>query len=207
MLFLSFGLASIVLLCLVWRIACTKYNIPWPYWLAWWLENPYMVVFCPPKRIVRLAGVDRGKSVLELGCGAGRITFPMARKSQTSPVVGLDFQLGMLRLFQKRQKKEKLQNISCIQANIFKDPLPEGVFDIVCIVTVLGEIPDYGQVFHKLKGVLADDGIISITEVLPDPCYIPSWRLRKEMEDAGFQHLKTFRNLVSYTMNFQRPDC
>lgn len=164
-----------------------------------------MIVFCNPKRVLRLADLEPHMKVLELGCGAGRITFSLSEVLLTGSVLGVDFQRGMLSIFQRRLMKSNQSNISCATLDLTHDDLPKGEFDRVIIVTVLGEIPNYQRVLKNSLKVLKENGRISITEVLPDPCYIFSKTLLKDCIKVGFEHVKTERNLVSYTMTLKKP--
>lgn len=164
-----------------------------------------MLIFCHPRRLVSLADLKPKMRVLELGCGAGRVTFPMAEALPDGEVLGLDFQKGMLRLFDKRLQRSSLKNISAQHLDIRKENIP-GEYDRVIIVTVLGEIPSYDDALRKVYQSLVPGGIMSITEVIPDPCYIPSKKMRTTCEALGFIHEATVHNLVSYTMKLKKPN-
>lgn len=143
--------------------------------------------------------------VLEVGCGAGRVTIPVAQAVPQGSVLGVDLQAGMIRQLERRTKRMSLPNLSWHQRDVIRDGLPSGPFDRIVVVTVLGEIPAYTKVLQDAFDQLRPGGMVSITEVLPDPCYIPSKRLRHECESLGFQHLETIHNLVSYTLNLEKP--
>jgi hypothetical protein len=51
---------------------------------------------------------------------------------------------------------------------------------------------------------LPPGGVLSITEVLPDSHYQPIRRLRRLIEEAGFNERQLASGLVSYTINVVR---
>ncbi|MHC4073444.1 MAG: class I SAM-dependent methyltransferase, partial [Planctomycetota bacterium] len=62
----------------------------------------------------------------------------------------------------------------------------DDVFDVVFLVTVLGEVGNLPGCLHELRRVLRPGGVLSITEQLPDPDFISSKRLQWLIEPAGF---------------------
>lgn len=81
---------------------------------------------------------------------------------------------------------------------------PLGRFDLIYLVTVLGEIPKLAEVFGLLYRSLSLGGKLSITETLPDPCYVPSQTVRKTGEAAGFTILAIRHGIMSYTIEFAK---
>jgi ubiquinone/menaquinone biosynthesis C-methylase UbiE len=200
------SLGGVAAFCFGWRSICKKTSLPWPYWMAWFLENPYMKVFCHPQRIARRVRVQPGMKVLDIGCGAGRISLPLAAEAKDrGKLVGIDMQSGMLRLFRKQIERLQYQSIELRQANFQTVALEDRDFDRVVLVTVLGEIPEHGAVLAKIKNHMKPGGLLSITEVLPDPCYCPHPYVRQQAEAQGFVWVETFRGPLSYTINLMKP--
>lgn len=48
-------------------------------------------------------------------------------------------------------------------------------------------------------------GVLSITEVLPDPHYQGLSRVRRLVADSGFHELAIFRECLFYTLNVAKP--
>ena len=68
-----------------------------------------------------------GGSVLELGCGTGRVTIPVARSGAS--VVGVDRSAEMLRYARKRARRARLKgHVSWLRGDIrslpFREPAP-----------------------------------------------------------------------------------
>ena len=167
-------LLIVLVVCAVWRVSCKYFNIPWPF-LAFvgFGKNPYMLVFCHPDEIARRSGVKDSDKVLDLGCGAGRISIPLAKLcGENGSVLGLDLQQRMVSKAIRFSKENKFEDITEFKVfDVCKEDL-DTIFDKIVIVTVLGEIPNVSSVIKKLYPLLSDEGTISVTEVIPDPCYI-----------------------------------
>ena len=67
--------------------------------------------------------------------------------------------------------------------------LERDAFDRAFLVTVLGEVPEPERALREIYESLKPGGILSVTEVLPDPDYLPRGRLRRLVEGAGFRQV------------------
>ena len=150
--FLLLVLFITLVLCLVWRYTCKYLNIPWPSWLSWVLKNPYMLVFCHPDEIAKRSSVASGDNVLDLGCGAGRISIPLARLvGKKGNVTGIDLQKKMIDKAEAYASQTELSKTASFQVfDLLKDDL-SGLFDKVVIVEnmILGKV-DNGLIMRIL---------------------------------------------------------
>ena len=71
-----------------------------------------------------------GGRVLELGCGTGRVTAPLA-KTGAATVVGIDRSEAMLARGQKRLRRGRLANARLLRADIRQLPFAAGAFETV----------------------------------------------------------------------------
>jgi SAM-dependent methyltransferase len=67
-------------------------------------------------------------NVIDIGCGPGRLTIPLAKK--VNSVTAVDTSKGMLNVLKRRAKEEGLDNISCVnkfwrEVEVGKDIKPE----------------------------------------------------------------------------------
>lgn len=152
------------------------------------------------------AGVRSGMKVLDAGCGPGRVTIPLAhRVGEEGLVVALDAQASMLSKLQKRLEEQGLTNVRLVHAELGAGSLAGDRFDRAFLVTVLGEIPNQLEALKEIHGLLAPGGILSVTEVLPDPHYQRQSTVRALAISTGYIPTLVHHTYRSFTMNLRRP--
>lgn len=191
----------------VWRLASNRYALPCPAWLSWFVEmdNPCIKTYRAATIIDHLS-VGWGMAVLDVGCGPGRLTIPLAKKvGDQGEVVALDIQSGMIRRAEEKAIAENLNNIHFIQAAIGNAKLQKNHFDQALLVTVLGEIPHKAEVLAAIYAALKPGGVLSVTEIIFDPHYQSRQSVTQSAISVGFQVNAFFGNRMAYTLNFIKP--
>jgi ubiquinone/menaquinone biosynthesis C-methylase UbiE len=82
--------------------------------------------------------------------------------------------------------------------------LGEALFDRAFLVTVLGEIPDRQAALGEIHRALKPGGVLSVTEVLPDPHYQLAGTVRRLAEAVGFSPGPTWSQGIAFTAHFRR---
>lgn len=194
-------LAAAMILCAVWRWAA----LPCPWWLVPVLENPYFQRVAGAELLMDRAGIRPGMAVLDAGCGPGRITVPAARRiGPQGSVLAVDVQPRMLARLERRLDEQGIGNVRIVHGALGDVELPPASFDVALLVTVLGELPDKLEALHAIGRSLKDGGVLSVTEVLPDPHYQTLSYVRDLARRAGFAEAALFRTRVGYTVNLVR---
>lgn len=184
------------------RLASRHYATACPAWLAPLLENPYMNAVAGAQLLLDRADVQSGMDVLDVGCGPGRVTVPAAQRvAPAGRVVALDLQAAMIRQLQSRLTALAIGNVETITGGAGEGKLPTNAFDRALLVTVLGEIVDQGAALREIYGSLRPGGILSITEVLPDPHYQSRHRVRYLARNAGFEVGEPTGPWYAFTLN------
>ncbi|MDM9384593.1 class I SAM-dependent methyltransferase [Chlorogloeopsis sp. ULAP01] len=200
-------IALLVGIGLWWRRAVRRYYLPCPFWLAWLLENPYMEAMAGSSVILDRLNLSPGMQVLDVGCGTGRVAIPAARRvAPNGQVVALDSQSGMLQKLEQKASANSITNIRTLLNKIEPGILERNKFDRALLVTVLGEIPDREAALQEIFAALKPNGILSITEVIPDPHYQTLGTVRRLAEAVGFCPDHYYGNFLAFTMNFVKPD-
>jgi ubiquinone/menaquinone biosynthesis C-methylase UbiE len=198
-------LAAVALAVIGLRIASRHHPTVCPAWLSVLLENPYMNRLAGAEAILDRSGIGAGHAVLDVGCGTGRITLPAARRvGPDGRVAALDLQPEMLRRAAERAEEAGLRNVEAVLAGIGEGSAPAESFDRAILVTVLGEIVDQAAGLREIRAALKPGGILSVTEVLPDPHYQSKKRVRRLAEEAGFAVIETHGPWYAFTMNFRK---
>jgi ubiquinone/menaquinone biosynthesis C-methylase UbiE len=200
---LGFGLLGAV--AVAWRIAARLRPLPCPPWLSGLLENP-LASAIRADRLIQRAGIKPGMRVLDAGCGAGRVTLPIARAvGSKGEVIALDIQPGMLDIVMARAKSSGNANIRFMLSGLGENMLPQSRFDRAILSTVLGEIPNQQAAMDEIAASLKPGGVVSITELLPDPHYQTLRTIRQLGVKAGLNETAVFGNNYSFTINLRKP--
>ena len=163
-----------------------------------------MIVVCNPARIVDRLKPKVDDHILEIGCGAGRILIPLAERVPEAEVHGFDLQKKMLAKARRYANDSGVMNIELRQGNITDDEIGRERYDLVYLVTVLGEVPRRHQVFRKIVNSIKPGGRLSITEVIPDPCYLTINTVTKLAQENGMSVTNTYKGLLAYTVDFEK---
>ncbi len=113
--------------------------------------------------------------VLELGCGTGRVTIPLARAG--APIVGVDLSAPMLARARKRTARLRVNHRPrLVRGDIRALPFPDARFGLVAapygILQSLLNERDLTATLKSVARVLAPGGRVA-TELVAD---LPSWR-------------------------------
>jgi len=199
---LSLALLALVVTGLWWRyrsVAC-------PARFAWLLENPYMRAVAGADAILDRADLRPGMRILDVGCGPGRLSLPAAeRVGGGGEVVALDIQVRMLEKLDARARGAGIDNIRLVEAGAGAGATKAEQFDRALLVTVLGEIPNQAAALAEIYRALKTGGILSVTEVIPDPHYTRRDTVRRLCGEAGFHEVALFEGLLAFTLNCEKP--
>jgi len=101
------------------------------------------------------------KNVLEVGCGTGQLAIYFSIGSNNN-VVGLDPTFSSLKLANNFSKKNGIENISLVNADIFDDVLKDKYFDFIWCSGVLHHTKDPYLAFKILIKSLKKEGYVLI---------------------------------------------
>ncbi len=103
----------------------------------------------------------KGKRVLDIGCGAGTLSFYIAKRG--NQVVGIDISLNSIRTCCLSVKNLGLENnVEFRQLNFPKDPI-KGCFDLVLCIEVLEHLPEDKKAINYIFKLLLPNGIAIIS--------------------------------------------
>jgi SAM-dependent methyltransferase len=109
--------------------------------------------------LLRHSTAAPGERVLEIGCGTGAFTVPLAEAvGARGEVVGADISNAMLQGAKKRLAESGLQNVSLIEADAQTHPFEPGRFDLVASRFGVMFFADPAAAFTNLRAVLRPGG-------------------------------------------------
>jgi ubiquinone/menaquinone biosynthesis C-methylase UbiE len=199
-------LGAVVLFFLGWRWASRVWSLPCPTLFAWFLESRFYERITGTEVTLRRMGLRPGQRVLEVGPGPGRLLIPAAQRVLPGgEVVGIDIQPGMVERLKERARRAQVSNLTAILADATQPVVPEASFDLAFLVTTLGEIPDRAAVLAQCFRALKPGGVLSITEMFPDPHYQSRPTVKRLAGQAGFRLQSLQGGWWLFTANFVKP--
>lgn len=135
-----------------------------PWWLARALDNPIRRLIHSPGKI--LGGyIKSGQTVLDLGCGPGTFTIPMARiVGEAGRVIAVDVQDEMLQMVKQKAVEEGLDS-----RIITHKSEPGGIcisdkVDFALAFYMIHEVPDVDAFLMEVASLLKPSGKLLIAE-------------------------------------------
>lgn len=167
------------------------------------------------RTVLRLHRAGDDARVLDLACGTGIFTRPLARQSK-GIVVGLDLSWPMLRFAQRKIEREDLRNVVLVRGNALRLPFATATFTSVncCGALHLFERPD--DALNEIERVLCPKGILCIqTTIRPERSaglayflerfirfgFFNEAELREKISLQGLNILESERHRISFTFS------
>jgi ubiquinone/menaquinone biosynthesis C-methylase UbiE len=122
-----------------WNNIASKFN-------EWMEKDDY------PEKLLNRIELDSNDSVLDIGCGNGVITIPLAQKA--TKVTAMDISSKMLEILKKNAKNSGLNNINTCNRRI-EDVTEEdvGKHDVVVASRSLNGVSDIGKELEKINNI------------------------------------------------------
>jgi SAM-dependent methyltransferase len=191
---------------IAWRLLSRRSPLPCPAEFAWLVEveNP-LARATRSEQVVRQLAPRPGARVIDIGCGPGRVTIPLARAvGPGGEVIALDVQAAMLAKVAEKAGTERLANIRLMQSDVRSARIDDGSLDGAVMVTALGEIPEPTKVLPWIFAALKPGGRLLVAETIFDPHFVRRARLREMARSAGFAERDYSGNVFGYSITFEK---
>jgi ubiquinone/menaquinone biosynthesis C-methylase UbiE len=135
-----------------------------PAWLSFALESRLRHLAHNP---VKLLGpwLKEGQTALDMGCGPGYFTLPMAHMvGDTGKVIAVDIQEAMLERVRRRAARDGLAARMSFLASLIDDPSILGTVDFALAFWMVHEVSDRTGLLQMLRRCMKPGGLLFIVE-------------------------------------------
>lgn len=116
------------------------------------------------RQLVRALGPTPGERAVDLGCGRGAATIPLAQAvGDQGHVVALDLAPGMVEATRQEVRAAGLGQVEVLEADAADPPLPPGSFDLAASSLVLFFLPDPASGLQRWRELLRPGGRLGVT--------------------------------------------
>jgi SAM-dependent methyltransferase len=113
------------------------------------------------------AGIKKGDTVVDLGCGAGNdifVALPFAGKN--GKLIGIDFTEEMLEKANRNKEKLEIENVEFKLGEIEDLPLEDNTADVIISNCVLNLVPDKEKAFSEIYRTLKTGGHFCVSDIV-----------------------------------------
>lgn len=196
-----------------------------PYYEDYWREQ----LAPAQERLLAMAALRVGESVVDVACGTGLVSFPAAAAvGPAGALVGTDLSQAMVDACAAEAGRRGLGWCRFERMDAEKLTLEDGAFDVALCALGLMYCPDPGRALEEMRRVLRPGGRVAVAvwgardrcgwaEIFPivdsrvnsEVCPLffqlgTGEVLRRSMEDAGLAHVKVER--LSTTLRYGSPE-
>lgn len=114
--------------------------------------------------------IKPGMKILDLGCGSGYLTFPIAEKNSEAYITGLDIVTNTLKNNQEKRDKMGLDNLDFVEYDGETFPFASDTFDLVVSRYALHHFPQIERSMSEIARVLKVGGNLFISDPRPNDC-------------------------------------
>ena len=175
-----------------------------PHQYAFTLLIPLRNTFLSPKKLIQRLDLKETYHVLEVGPGPGYFSCKVARALKSGKLSLTDVQKEMLDYAKKRLTKKKIFNVDYNLCNGIDFSFESNQFDVIYMVTVLGEIENKQQYVKEFYRMLRPNGILSISEQGGDPDKMSIKEIKNLLRGSGFEFDKLYGTEKNFTINFRK---
>jgi SAM-dependent methyltransferase len=143
---------------------------------------------------------ESDRLILEVGCGTGRFCTLLACQHPNATVTGIDLSKNALAIACRLKSELRCENLSFIEANLFRLPFPDGYFDVVFSEGVIShfsidETPTYADALSEMARVTRAGGrvIASVPNWYCFPHTTHKWLLQRLGIPYEYGYEKSFR--------------
>lgn len=192
--------------CLLIRVVRRYRKFPIPAYLTRFIDNPWRRrLVQKPSTVADQLYLRPGMIVVEIGPGKGSYTIEFAKRVLPDGVVyAVDISEAVIAGLKQRIAQEGILNIIPQIDNAHAFSFKNESIDRVIAIACLPEIPQPVKVLREIHRILKPDGLVSLSELAPDPDYPRRKTVKRWADEAGFILHSEFGNWFVYQLNFKK---
>ena len=155
-------------------------------------DDPARDAWQKPDEVIRALALAPDALVADIGSGTGYFAARLARAVPRGHVYGADTEPDMVGYLADRGRRERLANLTAVEAAPNDPGLPRAV-DLVLMVNTYHHVAERPAYFGRLRPSLRPGGRVAIIDFLPDApagpprhARIPAAFVKEEMGRAGY---------------------
>jgi predicted methyltransferase len=169
-----------------------------------WLERAERETEEQPQLVIDALEIKPGQTIADLGAGSGYYSFRIAPLvGPTGKVLAIDIEPVMLEVIAQRARRERLNNVVTVRSSAQDPNLAPRSVDLLFMVDVYHELEYPYEMMTKVRAALKPGGRVALIEYRSEDPNVPikplhkmsERQVRREMQAAGFRHVKTVRTL------------
>lgn len=139
--------------------------------------------------VLKLVKIENTNSIVDIGCGEGRLTYELDQAMPSANVIGVDYSERAIQLAKSLSPSLHFENVDITEAHSL------GLFNTAVLMEVLEHIPpeEVDEFIEAIANLLENDGLLIVT--------VP--HTNKPLEYKHFQHF-TKKDLISQFSRFFR---
>lgn len=130
-----------------------------------YLSSPERLALLDVDRVLSLARVREGERALDVGCGVGVFTIPLAKRiGRSGHVFAVDVEPVMVESCSQRAREAGLTNVTVARSEENSFPLPDAAVDLVFACHLLHELLDPATFFAEVRRALKPEGRVVVVD-------------------------------------------
>lgn len=154
-------------------------DFPLDYWLKIYLDIP---------TLLRWGKLPRGLSILEVGCGTGKYSRTISKKTHCKNYTAIDVDAQTISRAESKNAEDS--KIIFQRADVLRLPFNKSSFDVVIILDTLHHVADWRRAIREIKRVLKPKGKFLFRDYSIDTYSMPLLGIiTRQIVDRPFDHM------------------
>ena len=138
-----------------------------------------------PRKQLERAAPQPGETVVDWGCGPGRVTITVAKAIEGGKVIAVDVERLALQVVREKAARQNLGNVYTVLLESHPVAIPTGSVDLVFLFDTLHSVRDREGLLSDVERVLKPGG-----RLFMDPGHMDLEKAREQVEASGLFRLE-----------------